>query len=417
MEKENMVLNHLDNPHELERLYRKDPETFEQDFLSALRQNPDSPVLKVWYERLYFQETESDQNAFKFRKDFFVMLLFAVLAGVTTRILYHLVDQEMIHSVNLVFGIFPIMAAYFVYKHSHSLSKKALLILLSLFLIAVIYVNMLPIEPDDAEFLAYLHLPMFLWMLTGIAYTGDQYRVGSQRLAYLKFNGEFLILYVCIITSFVVLSVVTISLFAFLHLSIFDSYYVNVAIPGSVVLAILTTYLVVSDLKLAKNIAQYLAKIFSPLVLGTLLIYLGAIIWVEKNPFLDRDFLLTFNIILFIVLAITVFSISERGVSKQKNIFDYIQYALVWIAFIINSVALSAIIFRLSSYGISPNRIAILGANLLMWANIIGVIHSYTRFLQNKVEITAIRNTITKYLPIYGIWVAFVLFVFPLIFP
>ena len=414
MENDNVVLNNLDNPHELERLYRKKPETFEKDFLSAWKQNPDSPVLKVWYERLYFQEAESSQKFPKFQKDFFMMVLIAVFAGVTTRLIYDLVEQETIHYVNLVFGIFPFIAAYFIYKHPPR--KNVLFTLLSLFLFAVIFVNVLPKLPDDTIFLTYLHLPIFLWVLVGIAFTGDDYQSVNKRLAYLKFNGEFLILYVCIMVGFIALSIITIALFHYLSLSVSEFYYINVFIPGGVALAVVVTYLGVSKLKLAKNVAHYLAKIFSPLVLTTLLVYLIAIIWVKKNPFLDRDFLLTFNIILLIVMAITIFSIAERGTAKEKNIFDYIHYALISLALIINSVALSAIIFRLSSYGISPNRISVLGTNILIWINFIWVIISYTRFLRNKAGITAIQDAIAKYLPIYGLWAAFVTFAFPIIF-
>ena len=43
--------------------------------------------------------------------------------------------------------------------------------------------------------LAYLHLPIFLWVLVGLAFTGNEYSKGSTRLAYIKFNLEYCILY------------------------------------------------------------------------------------------------------------------------------------------------------------------------------------------------------------------------------
>jgi hypothetical protein len=42
------------------------------------------------------------------------------------------------------------------------------------------------------------------------------------------------------------------------------------------------------------------------------------------------------------------------------NLFDYLNLALIVMALIVDSVALSAIVYRLSAYGISPNKIAAL---------------------------------------------------------
>ncbi|MED3158176.1 DUF4153 domain-containing protein, partial [Bacillus thuringiensis] len=41
----NLIVKHMDNPHELERMYRKDPKAFKKSFSHALEQNPDSQVL------------------------------------------------------------------------------------------------------------------------------------------------------------------------------------------------------------------------------------------------------------------------------------------------------------------------------------------------------------------------------------
>jgi hypothetical protein len=116
------------------------------------------------------------------------------------------------------------------------------------------------------------------------------------------------------------------------------------------------------------------------------------------------------------VLAVTIFSITESGADEKKNIFDYINFALIVLSLAVDSVALSAIVFRLSSYGISPNRFAALGVNILIWANLIWIMLSYLRFLQSKTGPSTIQEAVTKYLPVYGLWAAFVTFAFPLIF-
>lgn len=414
MDSNNVILKNIANPHELERMYRKEPEAFKKSFSSAWEQNPDSQVLAIWYERLYFKETASTEKASLFQKDFLFMGLFAIVAGIITRIIFHFVEQQTIAPINLAFGILPFIAAYFVYKNPPN--KKVIYTLASLFLISVFYLNMLPLELKDSILLAYLHLPIFLWVLIGFAFAGNEYGLGSKRIAYLKFNGEFLILYATMAISGMLLSGLTMQLFSFVGMQIEEFYFTNVVLFGAAALAIVATYLVSQNLKLAKNIAPYIAKIFSPLVLATLVVYLITVIWVGKNPFLDRDFLLSFNGILLIVLAVTIFSITESGTDEKRKISDYINFALIGLALIIDSVALSAIVFRLSSYGITPNRVAVLGVNILIWANLIWIMFSYKGFLQNKTGLSTIQDAVTKYLPIYGLWAAFVTFVFPLIF-
>lgn len=414
MDISNFIMENINNPHELEKMFRKEPEAFKKSFLYAWEQNPDSQVLAVWYERLNFKETVSTQKGSLFQKDFLFMGILAILSGITTRIIMHFVANQAIAPMNLVFGIIPFIAAYFVY--SNTPKKKVLYTLVALFLITGVYLNMLPLEYKDSIIMAYLHLPIFLWVLLGLAFTGNEYGIGLKRLAFLKFNGEFLILYAIMAISGMLLTALTMQLFRFVAMDISEFYFKNVVLFGAASLAIVATYLVSKNLKLAKNIAPYIAKIFSPLVLVTLFVYLITVILVGKNPFLDRDFLIAFNGILLSVLAVTIFSITESGTDEKKNISDYINFALIVLALIIDSVALSAIVFRLSSYGVTPNRLAVLGVNILIWANLIWIMISYMGFLRNKTGPSAIQDSVTKYLPIYGLWAAFVTFAFPLIF-
>ncbi|CAM3869563.1 DUF4153 domain-containing protein [Mesobacillus thioparans] len=410
----NSIIENMADPHELERMYRKDPKAFKKSFSQAWEQNPDSHILRVWYERLHFRETANTDKPLFFQKRFFIMGLLAILAGISTRIIFYFVEQEAIAPINLAFGIIPFIAAYFVYNNTPR--KRIIYTLAALFLIPGIYLNTLPLNDKDSIILVYLHFPVFLWVLAGFAFTGNEYSKGSTRLAYIKFNLEFGILYTSMAVSGIILAALTMQLFSFIGLNIEDFYFSNVVLFGAAALAIVATYLVSMNLKLAKNITPYIAKIFSPLVLITLLVYLITVIWVGKNPFLDRNFLIAFNGILLGILAITIFSITESDSDEKKNISHYINFALIALALIIDSVALSAIVFRLSTFGVSPNRVAVLGVNLLIWANLIWIMLSYLRYLQNKSGPSDIQEAITKYLPVYGLWAAFVIFGFPAIF-
>ncbi|HAE41530.1 MAG TPA: DUF4153 domain-containing protein, partial [Clostridiales bacterium] len=128
------------------------------------------------------------------------------------------------------------------------------------------------------------------------------------------------------------------------------------------------------------------------------------------------DFLMSFNGILICVLAIAVFSITESSIDNNKNISDYVNFALIFLALVIDSIALSAILFRLTSYGITPNRIAVLGVNIVIIVHLLKIMLAYVQFLRNKNRPDVIQDAVTDYLPVYGLWAAVVTFAFPFIF-
>lgn len=414
MDNANPIAQRLDRPHELEKLFRQDPEAFKTSFSSAWEQNPDSQVLAVWYERLHFKEEATPGQTSLFQKDFLMMGILAILAGIVAKVIFHFVDQQSIALVNFLFGILPLFSVYFMYQNRPQ--KKLMYIVGAAFFITGVYVNLLPLELKDSVVLAYLHLPVFLWIVVGLSFAGNKYADGQTRLAFLKFNGEFAILYACLAIGGILLTALTMALFRFINMDISEFYFSNVVVFGAAAFAIVAAYLVTKNFKLAKSIAPYIAKIFSPLVLTTLLAYLITIVVAGKNPFMDRDFLLSFNGVLLAVLVVTMFSITESDHQYKKKMSDYINFSLIATALIVDSIALSAIVFRLSSYGISPNRLAVLGVNVLVFANLVWILLAYIRFLRNKTGLSTVQNAVTKYLPIYGLWAIVVTITFPILF-
>ncbi|MBP1920473.1 DUF4153 domain-containing protein [Youngiibacter multivorans] len=414
MENRNEIIENLTKPHELEKMYRDEPEAFKRSFLTAFEQNSSSEVLVVWYERLNYRETGTTEKTGVIHKDFYVMGVLAILAGISTRLIMHFADRDMIAPVNLLFGILPFICAYFAYRSNPE--RKIVYTIVALLAGSIVYMNLLPMDNKDTIILSYLHLPVFLWMVMGLAYAGNDFKKGNARLSFLKFNGEFCILYAAMAICGMILAALTIQLFSIAGFDISEFYFENIVLFGAAALSVVASYLVANNLKLAKSIAPYIAKIFSPLVLVTLIAYLIIVVSTGKNPFIDRNFLLAFNGILFSVLAVTIYSITESGKDDKKNFSDYINLALIAAALIIDGVALSAIVFRLTSYGITPNRVAVLGVNILIFVNLIWIISAYIRFIGNKKGPAVVQDAVTKYLPFYGAWAAFVTFAFPLIF-
>lgn len=240
---------------------------------------------------------------------------------------------------------------------------------------------MLLVNYKDSIIFVYLYFFIFLWVLVGFVFIGNEYLKGSIRLVYIKFNLEYCFFYGSMVVSGMIFVVFIMCLFSFVDLDIGEFYFSNVVLFGVVVFVIVIVYLVLMNFKFVKNIILYIFKIFSFFVLIILFIYFIMVIWIGKNLFLDCNFLMVFNGILFGVLVVIIFFIVESDLDEKKNILDYINFFLIVLVFIIDIVVLLVIVFRFFFYGIIFNRFVVLGVNILIWVNFIWIMFVYMCFL------------------------------------
>ena len=411
MQSFNQILRHIDDPKALESYYRRDEQGFRSSFSEAYKQHPDSLILSVWNERL--SEYEGTKLKF-FDQSFIIMAVLGVLSALTMRLMVYLVDDFTVAPINVLFAIFPFMSLYLIL--TQSMTKRLRLIILGSLLGLIVYFNLLPNEIGDVTLLTYLHLPIVLWLLWGMSHMGDHYKDVSSRLSFLKFNGEWLVLYILFALAGGALAGITMMLFSLLGLDISELYFENIVVMGIAGLAIVANHVVQRYGKLTQSIAPLLAKVFSPLVLLTLIIYLIAMLVLGKNPFMDRDFLISFNVILVLVLAITIYLITERSSRQEPQFMDALNFSLIVCALIINAVALVAMAFRLTSFGITPNRLTSLVINILVMIHLSRIGYASLSFLRRKGSVISIQAAVTSWFPVYGIWALLVILVFPFVF-
>ena len=151
------------------------------------------------------------------------------------------------------------------------------------------------------------------------------------------------------------------------------------------------------------------------LVLLTLAGFLVAFVSQGKDPFNDREFLILFNALLIGVLAIVFFSLTEASREDGGRFRNGILLALSILTLVVNGIALSAILYRTMSMGVTPNRLAVTGANLLMFANMACIAYDLWASMRGEGRRSPDRS-IAAFLPLYGAWTAIVVFVFPLVF-
>ncbi|MGZ8517352.1 MAG: hypothetical protein ACXWWD_08380, partial [Chitinophagaceae bacterium] len=284
-------------------------------------------------------------------------------------------------------------------------------------LIALIFINVFPENnKSDTLILSCIHLPLFLWAVLGFTYVGDDIRNYPKRLDFLRYNGDLVIMTGLILVAGGILTGITIGLFSVIGYNIEEFYFEYIGIFGLAAAPIVGTYITQTNPQLVNKVSPVIAKIFSPLVLIMLVAYLVAILFSGKDPYNDRDFLMIFNFLLVGVMAIILFSVAETFKKNENRAGSFILLALSTVTVIVNGIALSAILFRISEWGITPNRLAVLGANILMLANLLMITFRLFKHVSKKADIREVENSISMFLPVYVLWTIIVTFIFPLIF-
>ena len=407
------IISNLENPSQLEKLYRDNKATFKREFNIIYPSIKEKTVAQIWNERLNY---ELDEISWGTKNELIFVILAAFIAGLIAKIPdFTGIEKDLFYPRNLSFVVFPFLTTYFAWKQKIKPAK--IFLVLGVFVISILYINFLPNNiKSDTLILACIHLPLFLWTALGYMFVGNQFKNYQKRLDFLRYNGDLVVMTTILLISGGLLTGITFGLFELIDIKIEEFYSQYIAIWGVASAPIVGTYLVRTNPQLVNKVSPVIAKVFTPIVLLTLVIYLIAVIYTGKDPYNDREFLLIFNLLLIGVMAIIFFSVAESTKLSKNKIGTILLFMLSVITVILNGIALSAILFRISEWGITPNRLAVLGGNILILINLIIVTYSLLRTLKNSHEIINVEKSIALFLPIYGLWTILVTFIFPIIF-
>ena len=406
------IIIHIDDPAYLENLYRKNKSGFKESFGQVYPDLKGNKVAQFWHERL---KEESESISWGSKKELLWIVIGILAAGILAKIPeIFSVDEEFFFSRNISFIVLPLITAFFAWKNK--LPLNVISVFAGVTGLSLVYINSLPGKDTDTLILACIHLPLILWGLLGAAYSGPDLRNWKNRLSYLRFNGEAAVMSVLIGIGAGLLSAITINLFLLIDVQIED-FWANYVVPfGLPAVPILGVYLAHTNPPLVNKVSPVIAKIFSPLVLVILVVYLVAIAVTGKDPYNDREFLMLFNVVLIGVIALIFFSVAESSTKKQDYSGIWILLLLSVVTVVVNGVALSAIIFRISEWGITPNRMAVLGGNILILIHLLMITWKLYQTATKNAALEEVGKTIAVYLPIYMLWTPVVVFLFPLMF-
>lgn len=321
------------------------------------------------------------------------------------------------HLRNLALYVVPVLMM--VYYLKNRFTPRIAAFLAVTVLAGALAANLYPYSPGGAtSFLVALHLPLLLWLVFGLAYAGDEWRTIRRPLDFIRFSGELFIYGVLILAGGVVLVGLVVAFFSAIGVPIED--FAQEWLGFSILLAtpVIGAYLVEKKRSLIENLAPVLARIFIPLFLLMMVAFIAAVALRGQSIGANRDMLILIDILLLLVVGMVLYDLSARGDTETGGFTlpHQLNLALILAALVIDSMALFGIASRLAEFGFTPNRVAALGENILLAGNLVGLAVAYLRVATRRGSFSGLLAFQVRYLPVYFVWMVFVVFVLPVWF-
>jgi hypothetical protein len=353
------------------------------------------------------------------RRDLAVMIGCAVLAALAVKLPaafgLELDEDAGFYARNAsLFALVP-LAAYLGWRRA--VSPRVGAVLAGLFALGVVAANAYPLDDEaPATLLTTLHLPMAMWLTMGLAYVGGDWRVGSRRMDFVRFTGEWFIYYVLIALGGGVLTGLTVGTFGAIGIDA-EEFVGSWLLPcGAAAAVVVAAWLVEAKQGVIENMAPVLSRVFTPLFAITLVAFVVGVVatwtWVGD----ERDVLIVFDLLLAVVLGLHLYAVSAREPAAQPGVFDRLQLVLVVAALLVDLLVLAAVTGRITEFGFSAYRTAALGENLVLLANLAWSAWLLRGFLRGRTPFARLERWQTGYLAVYALWAWVVVLVFPPVF-
>lgn len=320
-------------------------------------------------------------------------------------------EPPLFYLRNASLFVFPLLAAYLMWQRAAN-ARKTLTLALA-FAVGGYFANAYPFaDSSHTAVLAILHLPITLWLAVGFAHVRGPW-LGAGRMHFVRFSGELAIYCVLIALGGIVLAGFTSLMFTAIDTNS-DWFVAGWLIPcGAAGTVIIAAWLVDSKQSVIGNLAPMLTRLFTPLFTILLLVFLATMLWTGSPINVERELLIGLDLLLAVFVGLVLYGASARASHAPPGFFDGLQLLLVASALAVDGIALWAILARISSFGFTPNRVAALGENLILLANLAGSAWLYWRFLFQRSSFATLENWQLTFLPVYSGWALVVAAIFP----
>ncbi len=373
---------------------------------------------RLWKQLVITGDGEKSVNSAP--AEMLVVLSLAIAAALAIKVpaLFGLrIDRgsELFYFRNASLFVLPLLTIYFVWKRGLSVASGLWLALP--FAAGAIFANLFPFpKGSSTEVLTVLHLPIALWLAVGFAYVRGRWFVDGGRMNFVRFSGELAIYYVLIALGGGVFTGFTFMMFKAIEMNA-EWFVGGWLIPcGAAGAVIVGSWLVEAKQSVIENMAPVLTRLFTPLFTVLLLVFLATMAWTGSPINVKREVLIGFDLLLAAVVGLVLYAASARDPQAPPDFFDGLQLLLVVSALVVDGVALAAIATRISEFGFTPNRVAALGENLILLVNLAWSARLYAFFLWHRSSYAVLDRWQINYLPVYSVWAALVVVIFPPVF-
>jgi len=343
-----------------------------------------------------------------------VVLLLGSVAALAVRLGSGVLSAEAAVG-NAPLLVLPFLAAYFAWKRRISLAV-AVTGLVTVAALAVV-LNAYPFDGfEGTHVLALVHAPILLWCVVGIAYAGGRWRSHRRRMDFVRFTGEWVIYYALLALGGMALTGLTAAAFVALGLEpdvALGEWIVPMGAAGAVLVA---AWLVEAKQSIIENMAPVLTRVFTPLTVVLLVaLFVGLVAGGDLSA-VDRQLLMVMDLVLVLVVGLVLYAVSARDPLAPAGWFDRLQVALVVCALAVDAVVLVAMVVRIADAGLTADKVAALGLNLVLLVNLVRSLLLSAAFVRGRRPFDALERWQTGYLAVYAAWAAVVVIVLPPVF-
>mgnify|MGYP005815715267 CR=1 FL=1 len=329
--------------------------------------------------------------------------------------------------------VLPFLTWYYVRRRG--LSRTARVGVLGVFAAAALLVNLYPWGTGAAgagsggtgaggagsgdsatELLTALHLPVAMWFVVGFAFVGGQWRSAERRMDVVRFTGEAVIYYALIALGGGVLLALSALVLAPVSEDLATGVFEVVLPSGAAGAVIVAAWLVDAKQAVVENMAPVLTRVFTPLFALMLAVCVVVYAVDGVGAAFDRELLTVFDALLVVVLGLVLYALSARETGTPPGLMDHLQLAAVLGALVLDAMVLASMVARIGDLGLTPNRVAALGLNVLLAVNLAGTAVLLVRFLTGRTGLLRLERWQMAYLPVFGVWAAAVVVVLPPVF-
>ncbi|HIG75122.1 MAG TPA: hypothetical protein EYQ24_11250 [Bacteroidetes bacterium] len=426
------ITHHLDEPRQLEARFREDPAAFAQAFSIAHDERPADRVLAVWHARLDAEGLLGAEptrpepttgwrwaevlSADRARQLLGWTVALVMLGGLWSKLpeilgMEYPADSAFYARYTPLFVLLPLLG---VLAFRYRARRTALLGVGAAALVLLAVQAFRTIDGDGTTeavaWLGVIHLPGLLLALGAGLALGPRWRDTEARMGYLQLIAETLALAALFLIGGVVLTILTFALFEAIGVNIEPVF--EWVVPFGAIGVLPVGALMASQRPGGARVAPLVARVFGPLALAVLALYLPTLL--VSGALDDRDTLLSLNIALIAVLAIVLLVEAERP-DVPRHWTDGVAFALAALALAADVTAFAFVAGRLAEGGLTPNRLAVVGFNALAAVHLGGLAVALGR----RVLAGGPRPDdawTARFLSVYTLWGAVVVLLFPLFF-